>query len=365
MKLEIFDKATRNRLDVIKTFSYVEYKDEANSYGNFSVIMYPDEEVIQYLKFGNYILFEDGALGIIKGLKNYEQDILQIEVYGFMCNHILTYRSFLKTTKYTGTVPQIARQMVTDLYISPEDAKRKIDFIKLSDIPEYNPEVEGEITVQNTGDNLLNVLNDKFLDYDLLFWLFPNMIDYDESMDRPVNLESLEFRIRKPVHRTIGNEEGVNPVVFSFELNNLSDLTYEEDGRDYASVAIVAAEGTGQQRKVLEVGDVDKTGIDRIELYVDARDIQSGSSSSGGGDSGGGGDDGGGGTDTDMTYQETLRFLNGSGQTDVQPAETTVPYDDTLNYLNGESQQDTYSDENTLDYDTTKTYLESDINTDV
>lgn len=357
MKLEIFDKETRNRLDVIKTFSYVEYKEEANSYGNFSIIMYPDEEIIQYLKFGNYILFEDGELGIIKGLKNYEQDVLQIEVYGFMCNHILTYRSFLKTTKYTGTVPQISRQMVTDLYINPADEKRKIDFIKLSDVPEYNPEIPGDITVQNTGDNLLNVLNDKFMDYDLLFSLFPNIVDYNEKMDKPVNLDSLEFRIRKPVNRTIDNPDGINPVVFSFELNNLSDLTYEEDGREYASVAIVASEGTGQQRKVIEVGETDKTGIDRIELYVDARDLQSDSSSSGGGESGGGGEEP---SEDEMGYTETLTYLNGTQQTDIQPADSTVPYNDTMNYLDSDSQEDTYSDDNTLSYEETTQILESD-----
>ena len=53
-------------------------------------------------------------------------------------------------------------------------------------------------------------------------------------------------------------------------------MEYEEDGRDYNTVAIVASEGEGQDRRVVEVGDLTKTGIDRIELYVDARDLQSG-----------------------------------------------------------------------------------------
>jgi hypothetical protein len=40
-------------------------------------------------------------------------------------------------------------------------------------------------------------------------------------------------------------------------------------------MAYVAGEGEGENRKVVETGETDTESIDRIELYVDARDLQS------------------------------------------------------------------------------------------
>ena len=58
-------------------------------------------------------------------------------------------------------------------------------------------------------------------------------------------------------------------------MNNLEGSTYIEDDTDYCSTAIVAGEGEGSARTVVEVGDTESSGWDRIELYVDARDLQS------------------------------------------------------------------------------------------
>lgn len=90
---------------------------------------------------------------------------------------------------------------------------------------------------------------------------------------------------------------------FSFDLNNLDRLEYDEDGRQYASMALVASEGRGTDRKTLEVGDLSKEGIDRIETYVDARDIQSNSGTS---DDNGGGTGGGGSTSSDDIWKPTV-----------------------------------------------------------
>ena len=43
---------------------------------------------------------------------------------------------------------------------------------------------------------------------------------------------------------------------------------------DYANVALVQGAGEGNERATVWVGDVDSTGADRREMYIDARDIQ-------------------------------------------------------------------------------------------
>lgn len=274
MKLEIFEKANRTRIDIIRTYNYVEYKDEFTGQGSFRILIPITEHTIIFLTYGNYILFDEGVVGVIKGIKDTEDEATQIEVYGYLTNHILSYRSFLKTTKYYDTIPNILRAIVNELFITNEQIVRNIDFIKLSEDPKYIPQLEDKIAVQNTGDNSLDVMQEMVIPYGMGFELYPVIKNFNEATGQYSNLDRLEYRVLKPTDRTIGNPEGNIPVVFSFDLDNLSNLEYEEDGRDYNTVAIVASEGTGQERKIIEVGELEQTGIDRIELYVDARDIQ-------------------------------------------------------------------------------------------
>ena len=270
MDLAIIDKDTRLFVTLIKTYTYVQYTHEYSGVGEFEIKIPTIEESREYLVFGNYIYFEEGIVGIIKGVKDSEDSDIEVTVYGYLVNHILQYRSFLLTTTYYSTVSNAVRQMVTDLFISPEDSRRTIDFITLSSNPDYIPSISGNETFQNTGNTLFDYLHEALVQYDLGFELYPVV----QSSGSGENLQALEFRIITPADRSIGNLQGNTPVVFSFDLNNLSKLEYEEDGRVYATTALVASEGEGQDRKTKEVGDLVSSGIDRIELYVDARDLQ-------------------------------------------------------------------------------------------
>lgn len=273
MKLEIFDAITRTRVDMIRTYNYVQYVDEYNGLGSFEVHIPTTDPCLQYLTFGAYIYFEEGIVGIVKGIKDVENSDVIISVYGYLTNSILTYRSFLLTTKYYDKVELIARQMVSDLFINPTDVKRKVNFITLSTNQYYINESDEYITVQNTGDTLFDVLRNLLPEYNRGFKLYPVISNVSQANPNS-NISALEFRVTQPIDRTIGNPHNNIPVVFSFDLSNLSYLEYEEDGRVYNSVAIVASYGRNEERKVIEVGETQKTGIERIELYVDARDLQ-------------------------------------------------------------------------------------------
>ena len=67
------------------------------------------------------------------------------------------------------------------------------------------------------------------------------------------------------------NQSILPPAIFSPEFNTLGQLTYTESELNYKNTAIVAGQGEGIERRVVEVGD--SIGFDRHELFVDARDV--------------------------------------------------------------------------------------------
>lgn len=271
MKLEVFDKYTRIRVGMIKTYTYVTYTDGLRDYGSFEIRIPESEESLEYLTEGNYIWFEDNIVGIIKGYQDSEENDLEITLYGYLINYILTYRSNLLAYKKYDKIGIVARSMFTDLFIQPEDTRRIIDFLGLDQDTSDETKFPKKSTYVNTGKSFFEYLEKIFEPNGLGFELLP-VLTYTSN---GATISQMNFRVITPRDKTFGNSEGYDPIVFSFDLNNLLSIEYEEDGRKFKNVAFVASEGEGEERKTLEVGDSEATGLDRIELYVDARDIQS------------------------------------------------------------------------------------------
>lgn len=324
MLLEIYDKYTFERIDVIRTFTFVQYTDYFNKVGTFTVTVPVNEVSVKNLMVsGNYILFEPDVIGIIKFQSKQSIETPTITIKGYLIEHLLSYRVFERTRKYSGQLFEVQRRMVDEHFISNNDRRRLMPFISMEE--EY-PESE-KVTVQNTGDTVIDFIMECNKEKTYGFDLVPKIISYNESGDKPTNIETFIFKVKKPTYRTVGNKSGLNPVVFSVEMNNLSELEFEDDETEFCSMAYVAGEDTGEDRKVIETGDIEAEGIDRIELYVDARDIQS--------EEGGGG----GGEVSYMTYSETYDFLLSDSEEDPGDGKD-AGYNPTIDYLNSDSEED-------------------------
>lgn len=69
----------------------------------------------------------------------------------------------------------------------------------------------------------------------------------------------------------------ITDVTFSAEFDNLINSDYEYNGENLKNVAYIAGEGEGTARKWTNVNDSEYSGLERRELFVDARDISSNS----------------------------------------------------------------------------------------
>lgn len=273
MNLEIFDKVTRQRLDLIKTYQFLQYVDPVEGSGKFSIKIPSTESSLSSLNAGNYIWFEKDVVGIIKYRKESSEDDSTVLVEGPLCKKLLDYRIFDKTSTYTGHHSNIVKRVIEEFFISPDNPKRHLDGITMSQNPVYLPSTNS-VKFQATGKPVGSGLESFLSTANLEIAVAPIFSNYDEEKKLEANISSFEVRVIKPTDRTIGNSEGNSPVVFSTELDNLARLLHEKDDSLFCSMAYVAGEGEGEERSVVEVGDYESSGIDRIETYVDARDIQ-------------------------------------------------------------------------------------------
>lgn len=326
MTLEIIDKDSLLIVGMINQCVYATYEEDLSGPGEFSVQVPYTEPCLEFMRYGNYIVFESDVVGVIKGRKNVEEQDVVVEVYGYLSNHLLSYRSFLKTTSYSGTLENVIRQMFDSLFENPEDSKRKVPFMRQSGNPSDWPSLSGGIaTFRERGQDMLTVVSEMAVAYEFGFKLKPVL----KTGNGP-NLEAFEFALVKPEKRTIGSG-AANPVVFSFDLNNVEKLTFDDDGRDYKTVAVSVFEREGETPVLVEAGDTAATGLNRNELYVDASEIFNGSNwedgsgsdipPSGGGEGGGGGDSGG----ITNTYELWYPMIDAEGNISWARSASTTP----------------------------------------
>lgn len=69
-------------------------------------------------------------------------------------------------------------------------------------------------------------------------------------------------------------EDLTSSVLFSIDFDNLKNQVYIDSIDNYKNVAIVCGQGEEENRDITIVNNDDYSGLDRMEVYIDARDIE-------------------------------------------------------------------------------------------
>lgn len=79
------------------------------------------------------------------------------------------------------------------------------------------------------------------------------------------------FDVYQRLDRTAGQSENA-PAIFSREFENVLEQEYTDSFNNYRNTVLVAGEGEGVEREFVAIEN--GQGLDRYELFVDARDLQ-------------------------------------------------------------------------------------------
>lgn len=180
-----------------------------------------------------------------------------LEVVAFSLNYLLSFRHIYPQQVFYGTNEEAIRYFVTNNLISPSQANRKIDNFILGQINNIGT----TDTYSNSGGNLLEFCMqlaneaggtiDVYVDHNTRKFVMEIVRGLDRSADQSVNPR----------------------VVFSEEYDNVLQQNYFRSLINYRNAAIIAGEGEGIDRVIVDQNN--RSGLDRRELFVDARDLQS------------------------------------------------------------------------------------------
>ena len=246
-------------VDVYESFIWT---DRYYQYGDFELYAPMTTEVLAYFKKDYYLQKRDSdRLMIIEEIRieTDEESGDHITVTGRSLESILDRRVIWGQTMISGRFQEAIEILLNDCIIAPSNENRKIpNFIfKASTDPAIT---ELTIDAQYTGDNLYDVIQQNCEERGIGF-----KITLNES-------KQFVFELYSGVDRSYDQTE--HPyVVFSPSFDNVISSNYLESRTSMKNVALIGGEGEGSARKYATSGNV--AGLNRREMFVDARDISS------------------------------------------------------------------------------------------
>lgn len=263
MDLYILDQDfnTLGTLDIYKSLIWTDRYSEC---GDFEICVTPSTENMELLQRYRYIWREDSEHSMVIESIQFSTDVESghgIIVTGRSMESILDRRIVWEQTRFAGKIQGQIKKMLEENIINPKDPNRKIPHLIFE---ENDDPVLNSITIdkQCTGDNIYEVIKEL---------CSMNGIGFKITL---TNDNKMVFKLYAGADRSYAQFD--NPyIVFSSQNQNLINSNYMISDVDYKTVALVAGEDTGGNRRTLIVGDETIIGINRKEFYVDARDIQS------------------------------------------------------------------------------------------
>lgn len=238
---------------IIDSYASLIWTKRYYSPGDFELYVPADKNLLSYLQMGNFIKREDDDTVMVIETIQIKTDVENgdfFTVTGRSLESIIGRRIFIRQTQLNGTIAQVIYQALYDNFVSPSMSNRTVGNFVIGEMCETTETISQQVSYENIAD-----------------WLEATCRAYGYGWRIIINSNNkMEFQLYN------GNEV---EVIFSDEFDNLLTTEYIISKENYKTYASVLGEGEGLARKRWNVDITEGEGLDRFELYVDARDVSS------------------------------------------------------------------------------------------
>lgn len=259
MELYIFDREL-NLINIVDNFKSLIWTRRYYKSGEFELHIPLTSENIKYLIKGNIVYKKDDSeAGYIetRQIEVDEEGNEKLKINGKFITNYMNRRINWGQLLFNGKSEVLMRKLVNDNCINPSNINRKIPLFELGTLKNYTETIE----YQNSYGNIVDELESIALTNDLGYRINFSHID-----------KKIIFEVYKGVNRSV-NQSLIAPCIFSRDFENILNQTYMESNNNYKNTALVAGEGEGTKRVLVPINN-SISGLERYELFVDARDLQ-------------------------------------------------------------------------------------------
>lgn len=251
-----------NCINVFDAYESLIWRRKYSEVGNFElhIPIGKDDYDYSWVEKNNLIRKEhDNTFGVIQyiEIKTEDNGKESLIVKGNLVDIYMMKRIIWGTYNFNDkNIEEVVENLFTSQISSPSDEKRKINnyIFKKSNL------LSEKVSMQVSYDNLLDTIQDICSVNEIGF---RTIFDFEDN--------KLYFELYKGEDRTI-EQDSNDYVIFAKKFDNILNQEYVTDNRESKNATLVAGEGEGENRKLISIGDA--TGLDRNELFTDARDLK-------------------------------------------------------------------------------------------
>lgn len=254
-----------NPIAIFDSFESILWVERYDEYSEFEVYTPTTPQAVEALQVGNFLWRKDSKKTMIIEKVKIETDAeigSHMTISGRSLESLLDRRIVWTQTIFDNKyVSRILFDLVNAAFAGT--GERAIPGWIMNP---YDASLEKDkLTIQFTGDNIYEIFTTLCNQFGLGFKV---------ELEGPWGEPKFRFSLFKGVDRTY--DQLATPfVIFSPKFDNLVNTSYLEDTMEMRSHALVMGEGEGEERKrvIVDAFNGKLTGMDRRELYVDARDL--------------------------------------------------------------------------------------------
>lgn len=257
MELYVFNR-NLEFLGIIDTYFSLIWTRKYYKSGEFELHCDLTPENLNLLKRENIIWKKDDIEAGYIEFRNLKQDNEGKEtlvIKGKLLTGYLNRRIIWGNEIFNDTTENSMRKLVDKNCINTTDVNRIIPNLVLGDLKEYTQRINYQVSYKNLLGELENLSNISDLSYRIKFDQINKKLIFDVyyGLDRSVN-------------------QSINPrCIFSKEFENILEQEYIDSLNNYRNVTLIGGTGEGLGRKFATIGN--STGLDRFELFTDAREL--------------------------------------------------------------------------------------------
>lgn len=267
MNIHVLDQSF-TFIGLIDDYVSVIWRPAYYNIGDFELYLNASVKVVNLLKKNYYLVRESDIVADGEGNVTYtnvmiikdftvttdEENGDYITVTGRELKYLLHQRIVWTQTNLTGTAEDAIRRLVTENAISPTDSNRVIPTLTLGVSAGLTDNMEKQVTGDHLDQTIVDICTAYNYGWEIFIYNSALVLIVYQGVDRSFN------QTKRPY------------VVFSEDFDNITKSTYELKSDEYANATLIGGEGEGTERVYVTVG-ADKAGLDRFEVFTDARDL--------------------------------------------------------------------------------------------
>jgi len=155
-----------------------------------------------------------------------------------------------------GNAELVMKHYVQNNFIDPVDRNRQMPMLEIAPVLNRGSQIKWESRYKNVAEELENIG-----EISNLGW----------TVYADIPRKKFIFDVVEGKDLTQENNDGNHPVFFSPDFSTVESQNFVNSDQELRNVGYVGGQGEGVDRKIIELGKT--SGIDRIEEFIDARDV--------------------------------------------------------------------------------------------